>query len=158
MYEQGRYKPLSLEDAIQTCHEMLLLFEEYRIPVIRMGLYPGEELCSEGVIVAGPFHPAFGERVEQSIFRQQAEMTMERFEGEFGKKRKVQLYLNPRDVSKMMGFKRANVLQIQSHMHLEELQIKTDLSLARNSIGISEIGHPLQLCLDRDTFIHLRKK
>jgi histone acetyltransferase (RNA polymerase elongator complex component) len=62
-YRKGEYKPLSLEDAVaQTAylHERL---EAHGIQVIRMGLQPDKELCTPGHILAGPFHPAFGELV-----------------------------------------------------------------------------------------------
>jgi histone acetyltransferase (RNA polymerase elongator complex component) len=57
MLDRGDYRPLSLQEAIDTCKEMSLMFQAHHIRVIRMGLYPGEGLRSPGVVAAGPFHP-----------------------------------------------------------------------------------------------------
>lgn len=58
---------------------MLLIFEVNKIKVIRLGLYPGEDLRTEGVISAGPFHPSFGEIVEQEIYKDQLAMLIDMF-------------------------------------------------------------------------------
>lgn len=67
LYLKGEYTPLSLNRAVSICKKMLLLFQSYSIPVIRMGLQPTETLLKPGIIVAGPFHPAFRELVSSSI-------------------------------------------------------------------------------------------
>ncbi|MBQ5760359.1 MAG: hypothetical protein IIV85_01260, partial [Clostridia bacterium] len=51
-----------VEEAVDLCADLLDIFEEADIPVIRLGLNPTEEL-SGGAVVAGPYHPAFGELV-----------------------------------------------------------------------------------------------
>ncbi len=61
MYRQGRYQPLSLARAIVLAATMRKDLEQGSIPVIRMGLQPGQSL--EKSLVAGPHHPAFGELV-----------------------------------------------------------------------------------------------
>ncbi|NLB87755.1 MAG: radical SAM protein, partial [Syntrophomonadaceae bacterium] len=71
LYEKGWYSPLSLDEAVNTTKEMYLYFIANDIDVIRMGLYPSEELRSSDTVVAGPFHPAFGELVEQEVFYDQ---------------------------------------------------------------------------------------
>lgn len=73
MYERGEYVPQTLDEAIETAKEALLLFRERGIPVIRLGLHAGEELREPGTVTAGPFHPAFGELVENRIWRDRIE-------------------------------------------------------------------------------------
>lgn len=68
MYNKGTYKPQTLEEAVGLCSELLLFFEEKNIPVIRMGLF-SEQSFVENSIVAGPFHPAFRELCENSIYK-----------------------------------------------------------------------------------------
>ncbi len=64
-YEQGRYQPWSLEEAIKICRKILNLYQEARIPVIKMGLeFSSDE--REG-IVAGPYHPNFRQLVEAYV-------------------------------------------------------------------------------------------
>lgn len=68
-YRQGSYQPQSLEDAVE---ESTLLYDAFTgagIQVIRLGLQPDRELCAPGHILAGPFHPAFGELVKSYSIR-----------------------------------------------------------------------------------------
>jgi histone acetyltransferase (RNA polymerase elongator complex component) len=64
----GRYKPLTMEEAIECVAKMWLIFMKASIPVIRMGLQPSEDLREEGTVIAGPFHPAFRQQVEGYLF------------------------------------------------------------------------------------------
>jgi len=59
MLQSGAYTPLSLDEAVDICAEMLAIFDDQKIPVIRIGVHP---LAPEeaGKIVAGPYHPSFG--------------------------------------------------------------------------------------------------
>ena len=73
LYNAGKYMPYTLEHAIEVSEICLSKFRENNIDVIRVGLYPGDDLRSEGNIVAGPFHSAFGELVENRIYRNKIE-------------------------------------------------------------------------------------
>ncbi len=63
LYEEGSYTPWGLERMLRICAHLYRLFTEENIRVIRMGLQPTEELKES--LVAGPFHPAFGELVKK---------------------------------------------------------------------------------------------
>ncbi len=156
-YYQNKYIPLTLEEAVDRCREMLLLFEEKSIPVIRMGLYPGEDLQTDGVIVAGPFHPAFGELVQQSIFLQQAGAAVQHFQKEKGYQSELDLFVNPRDLSKMVGLKRQNLGVLKKRMDLQRISIKSEPDMTRNAIGIARSGRSIEWVLRREAFHILRK-
>jgi histone acetyltransferase (RNA polymerase elongator complex component) len=68
LYRKGRYKPLSLTQAVAWCKEAKQRFAAAGIPVIRIGLQPTVTLEQPGSIVAGPYHPAFGQLVLSSIW------------------------------------------------------------------------------------------
>jgi histone acetyltransferase (RNA polymerase elongator complex component) len=67
-YRDGSYKPMQLDDAIFICKRMLHAAMLEKVPVIRIGLQPTEELSLNGGVVAGPFHPAFRQLVEGELF------------------------------------------------------------------------------------------
>ena len=73
LYIRGEYIPYTLETAVSTAKRCLLMFRKAGVEVIRIGLYPGEDLRSEGNIVAGPFHSAFGELVENAVYKDKIE-------------------------------------------------------------------------------------
>ena len=55
-YEQGKYKPLSMDETILWLKELLPLFELAGVEVTRVGLHSSEGLLSGKELVAGPFH------------------------------------------------------------------------------------------------------
>ena len=67
-YRTGSYAPLSLDDAVELCREAADLFTAASITVARVGLQPTEELERPGTVLAGPWHPAFGQLVASSRF------------------------------------------------------------------------------------------
>jgi histone acetyltransferase (RNA polymerase elongator complex component) len=66
LYRQGEYQPLSLERAVALAGRLWSIFKARRIPVVRMGLQPS--LSLEETMLAGPYHPAFGELVLSRLF------------------------------------------------------------------------------------------
>lgn len=68
MHQTGHYKALSLNDGIVRGAFLKLLFEQHGIPTIRTGLQATEELDKGNVVLAGPYHPAFGEMVDSYVF------------------------------------------------------------------------------------------
>jgi radical SAM superfamily enzyme len=61
LFKKGKYNPLSLEDAIEWSACVSDVFEKGAVKVIRIGLHPSECLNSKKIILAGPYHPSFGE-------------------------------------------------------------------------------------------------
>lgn len=71
LYLEGKFEPLSVERAADICAELIPLFEREGIRVIRTGLH-GSDLVKSQSVVAGPFHPAFGEIVYSKIYLKKA--------------------------------------------------------------------------------------
>lgn len=157
MWRQGRYTALTLEEALEICTEMVLAFEAHGIPVIRLGLHPGEELRQEGAILAGPFHPAFGERVEQRIFLEQASMAIKQVLSGHPHVRVLDLYAEERDLSKLIGYKRQNLLQLQQDFALSQLNVKTIIDQQKNWVAAAPAGVMPERRLEREIFYKLRK-
>lgn len=59
MYARGEYSPLSLDDAVSTAASLLSSARSLGFVPIRVGLHDSPSL--RGSVVAGPYHPAFGE-------------------------------------------------------------------------------------------------
>lgn len=67
-YKTGKYKPLSMEKAVEWTKHLLPLFEEAGVKVIRTGLHPSEGLLTGDELIDGPFHPSFKELVLTEIW------------------------------------------------------------------------------------------
>ncbi len=66
LYSNGEYTPQSVEQAVEICAEILPMFYENGIKVIRVGLHSGGNV--EDGFVAGAYHPAFKEKCESRIY------------------------------------------------------------------------------------------
>lgn len=64
LYQKGEYQPLSLTEAISICADYYELCRLTRVKIIKYGL-PSNIDPTE--VLAGPYHPSFGELVKQEI-------------------------------------------------------------------------------------------
>lgn len=67
MYAAGAFAPWSLEDAVAECGHALLRFWEGGVHVIRLGLAGEPAMLAR--MVAGPWHPAFGNMARSLALR-----------------------------------------------------------------------------------------
>lgn len=120
LWRAGEYREHSVEDAVAVCAQLMPLFEEANIPVIRLGLNPTEEL-SQGAAVAGAYHPALGELVRSRILLEKARALLAGTEPGS----RVTLGVNAAELSQMIGQKRQNVRALSRALALEELHIRS---------------------------------
>lgn len=98
MYQRGEYEPLSLNEAVERCSQIKSIFIEKGVNVIRVGLQPTEEINYNAKVLAGPFHPSFGELVDSEIiFRKVVERLQDQ------KFTKVLFIVHPKNYSKFVG-------------------------------------------------------
>ena len=127
-YACGSYTPLDVDEAVETCKEIMYIFNNANIPVIRMGLMGSDEISLDGSVIAGPFHESFGELVQSSIFFDKIKEQLK----DCTEKNAV-LYVNPTDMSKAAGNKKCNILHIKKSMGIE-LKIKPDNSVKKGDV------------------------
>ncbi|MGB2601127.1 MAG: radical SAM protein [Candidatus Omnitrophota bacterium] len=65
MWQRGEYVPLEEDEAVNRAAALISYFETNGIKVIRCGLHPSEGLLSGEEYLAGPFHPAFGQKARE---------------------------------------------------------------------------------------------
>lgn len=69
LFLEGKYDPLSIEDAVSRVADIAPLFIKAGVKILRIGLHPSEGLLDNTSLVAGPFHVAFGEMAFTEIWR-----------------------------------------------------------------------------------------
>jgi histone acetyltransferase (RNA polymerase elongator complex component) len=128
-YQNGKYRPWSLERSIAQVKKIYLLFKEKGIRVIRMGLQASKDLDGGGAILAGPYHPAFGHMVHSAIFLDMAVAIMgsEKISHDT-----AILKVHPRSISKMRGLKNMNMDILKTKFHIQSLRIIPDSSIAED--------------------------
>lgn len=97
MYEAGEYRPLTVQEAVLRCAFLKRWYGAHEIPVIRMGLQATAELDGGEGLLAGPYHAAFGELVDQAIVFHNLYRAL------FPLRHPVEIICHPADRSKVMG-------------------------------------------------------
>ena len=105
MYQNKEFTPLSLSAAVAQAVYVYEHLTSNGIKVIRIGLQADEELCKENNIVAGPFHPAFGEMVKSFQYRYWVAKQLEEFDSNIPE---IAISYNPRIASQLKGIKKCN--------------------------------------------------
>jgi histone acetyltransferase (RNA polymerase elongator complex component) len=135
-YKNGRYAPLSLEEAVAEVKDIYRIFKNENIRVIRMGLQATEDLEKDSTILAGPYHPAFGHLVYSQIFLDKAISAINSLNP---KDDSVVLHVHPHSVSKMRGLKNGNIKKLHEKFHLQSIEIVPDNSLKEDQLKILKI-------------------
>ena len=125
MYNRGDYKPYSLDEAVYISAEMLKLYNEAKVKVIRIGLQPTDTITEGKDIVDGPFHPAFRELVEGSLIS-------DRIREAFKESKKGIICLNSRDLSKLYANKKKYFKELLSDGFV--IDVQRDDALERGQI------------------------
>lgn len=129
LYRKGEYHPQGVEEAAELCAELLQMFEEAGIKVIRTGLHSGGDV--EGEFVAGAYHPAFKEICESKIYlRKVTELIRENKIPEG----KIEIRVSPKAVSQMTGQKKANIEALKKLGY--EAKITADESIEKYKVYI----------------------
>jgi len=67
LYHEGKYVPLSLDEAAEQCATIYEFFDENDVKVLRVGLHTSEDLDNQAY-VAGPYHANFADIVFSKIW------------------------------------------------------------------------------------------
>lgn len=105
-FDAGHYRPLDLEEAVETCAELLWLCRRHGTPVIRLGLQGTPELDGGQAWVAGPYHPAFGQLVRSRLWRRALERAAHESGGRVAR-------VHPADLADARGHRRSNLEFLQ---------------------------------------------
>lgn len=123
LYEKGLYAPLSLQQAVAYSMLMKASFAARGIAVIRTGLQATEQLSDPDVVLAGPYHPAFGELADAYAFRL---LVCRLFEQISPMRECVVIRHHPKDASRVRGNKNENTKLWQSLYRLREIAFRAD--------------------------------
>lgn len=104
LYKAGLYKPLSLDEAIEVSSRLYMIYSYKKIPVIRIGLQPTENINEKKDVVAGPFHPSIRQLVETNIHK----IYLEELINKYRLKNKIKIHISNREISIIAGNKKAN--------------------------------------------------
>ncbi len=106
LYGRGEYQSFGFDETAELCAQLLEMFREAGIPVIRLGLHASEEIERERL--GGVYHPAFREIVEsRSFLREMKKRLLSREKGSY------LVFTDRRNISRAVGQKRANIAALR---------------------------------------------
>lgn len=138
--EKGTYKPLTVVQAVEVCKEIVRLFYDKNIDIIRIGLQPTDEISEPGSekseVVAGPYHPAFRQLVESAMWYDAIVGKIKRLNV---KVKEVEVTVNPVDANNVIGHKKENVKNLKE-LYDVNLVLKQDpkMKQGKSKIEITE--------------------
>jgi histone acetyltransferase (RNA polymerase elongator complex component) len=135
MYNKKVYNPYTLEDAIYISKIIYAMFVSNNINVIRIGLQPTDEINYGKDLIAGPFHPAFRELVEGSIYCDIISECMGNYCNA-----EIELYINSKDISKLYANKKKFFNDMKRQITPKILLVKQSNSITRNSFMLKSKG------------------
>lgn len=131
MYLNGQYKPYSLDEAVHISKIMYGMLVVNDIKVIRIGLQPTEEINAGKELVAGPFHPAFRELVEGSVFNDMLlEIVPEEYTGN------IFVDINSKDISKLFADKKKFFVDILRQLEGCNVKVRQNNDIQIGSIAV----------------------
>ena len=136
LFRSGRYRPLSLKEAVDWCKAGKQNFDSCSIPVIRMGLQPTTTLEEPGRIVAGPYHPAFGQLVNSAIWQERISPALRRAGL---KSPRLVIHTPSSQLSEIRGHHNSNI-----NGWLKELKLSSLETVASDQIGAGEFRITVQ--------------
>jgi len=132
-YRRGEYYPLTLSRAVLQAAWMKKKMTAAGIRVVRMGLQPGRDL--EKSLLAGPYHPAFGELVNARLMLQQARQLL----AGVGENMTAALTIAERDLSVFKGIRQANIERLTSLGLSDRFILRTDPGQRRGTVKLAVI-------------------
>ena len=113
-YNNGEYMALTVKQAVERSKEAMKLFNKANVEVIRLGLQNTEEISDpttdKSQVVAGPYHPAFRQLVEGSMWYDEIVNEIKKFNT---KVMKVKIIANPENVNNIIGHKKENIIKLK---------------------------------------------
>ena len=121
MYENGSYRPLTIDEAVEISAYIYCLYKVNNINVIRIGLQNTDSINEDEDVKAGPFHPAFRQLVEDRIYC----TALLNFLGKMNLEgENITIYAPDNLISYIAGQNKANINKLKEELSIEQISFK----------------------------------
>ncbi len=128
-YSKGLYIPYSLEQSVNLCSKLIIMFEQADINIIRLGLHYSDSLVHNSL--GNNYHPAFKELCENEIFIQRFLEKSKNLE-----RKKVNVFINEKSLSKFLGQKKKNISRLNDLGY--DINVCFDNTLGKYDLGVKQ--------------------
>ena len=138
-YQDEKYKALTVVQAVEISKELVRMFDDKNIDIIRVGLQNTDEITDpkskESQVVAGPYHPAFRQLVETAMWYDAIVSKIKKLNT---KVKEVEITVNPIDVNSVIGHKKENVKKLKDTYDVD-LVVKQDKKIKQGKSKVEII-------------------
>lgn len=132
LYKQGKYNPLSIEEAIEWCTHIYEIFVKNNVKILRLGLHPSEGLISGKNLIAGPFHISFKELVISEIWKRKIMQSVKK-----DLSKTICISVAPQQINFAIGYGKKNKIFLASYF--KEVKFIIDKELSEEEFKITYI-------------------
>lgn len=113
-YNEGEFIPLTVNQAVERSKEIVKLYNKKKIEVIRVGLQNTDTITNiddkNSEVVSGPYHPAFGQLVEDGLWYDKIVKEIKKINANVVK---VEIQVNSKDINNVVGHKKENLQKLK---------------------------------------------
>ncbi len=114
-YLDGSFTPLSIDAAVMWCMNLEMQYQNAAIPVIKMGLHASDTFTGDAGILAGPYHPAFRDLVEDAVMLKEIRVILDLFfTSNFDENRHIKIHVSNDIWNHVIGHKKENLKRLQT--------------------------------------------
>ena len=140
-YNDKTYKPLAVVQAIETCKELVKIFNEKNIEIFAIGFEPldteieQQEFAEK--VIAGPFHPAFRQLVESGLWYDAIVNKIKKLNT---KVMEVEVTVNPEDANNVIGYKQENIEKLKDTYDVDLIVTPhEDIKQGKSKIEVTKV-------------------
>ncbi len=134
-FQEKRYRPTPLAEAVKICQESCVRLEDNGIPVIRIGLMSSKTLLEDDQIVAGPWHKAFGFLVRSEIHQQRIESYLP----EWGLATEIGLRVPHKELPLVRGYKNRGLRSIEEKTGAKVIEVIGDDTVPSGQVVVDSL-------------------
>ena len=139
-YNKEEFMPLTVVQAVERSKDIVNLFRKHNIEVIRTGLQNTDKISDptskESEVIAGPYHPAFGQLVEDAIIY---DKVVEEIKKINAKVIRIEIETNSENVNNVVGHKRENINKLKdTYAVIAKVKVNNKIKPGRFKINVIE--------------------
>ncbi len=135
--KEGRYEPLTINQAVERCKEAVYEFNRRHIKQISIVKQNELSKSKETEIIAGPYHEEFGQLVTDSIWYDSMVDKIKKFNV---KVRKVKIEVNPKELPNITGYKKENAEKLKELYDVEiKVEGNPEIKIGKSKMSVLEV-------------------
>lgn len=136
-YKKERYEPLTLNQAVERCKEVIYEFNRRHVKQISIVKQNELNESEETEIIAGPYHEEFGQLVTDSIWYDSIVDKIKKFNV---KVKKVKIEVNPKELPNIIGHEEENANKLREFYDVEiKAEGNPDIKIGKSNITVLEV-------------------